>query len=612
MSSPKQWDISRALAIASMFHLFHNIGKFCVIPFLTIYFRQLGLDAPLVGIIMGIKHLVFVFWAPLCSYLAKSNSKRRILIMLSLIFSAGAGLILPFYSMLDKDIISSHCNGSYPWRDILTTPGAFDLSGLEQKDGNWSFIVLESPQTTFIPHTKKKFLITNNPVEVTVNPSKISKYVTPTNAITSHSTHLEKSTPTLPQHPTSPMRTENKSKKTNEVKSRFKNSLDVATHTRSPSGHTLQKSVHKKKIRDVYLDLSIESSFLDDEHKTFLIVLGALIVWEVLAAPLEWTADDSLYEYLDFVDATDRHGKLWIFSYLGACLGSSLIAFVVDNLACFFITDIPRVCLHFFGYSAFMILTLMLSPLYPIHVSKKTEHANKIMKALGLIGNDGRVILLAVTVFLTGAVGSTAQNFLFWKMQDVGSTELYMGFSVTIALLSEIVLYFFRSKLLKALSFRWMVALGLSCLAVQFLYYSFLWTSWAVLPIQLLSAFSNGAMWWAVLSQVDDVATPGTERSLQLVLHCLSYGCGGSIGSFASGFIIRSFSLSVLYQACSITLFLWVILFLLVQPKLPHVKKINYSRLLAADHSDMSDSEEEQERDWLVEAMKEESKIRKW
>ncbi|XP_063309428.1 major facilitator superfamily domain-containing protein 6-like [Pelobates fuscus] len=632
MSSPKQWDISRALATAGFFHFFHNIGNFCVMPFLTIFFRQLGLSAPLVGILIGMKHLVYVLWAPLSSYLAKTNSKRRILIMMSLILSAGAGLILTFYPPLDKDIISRHCNGSNPWKDQLITPGAVNLGGLQPQNSSFSHIVLESPITTPIVSTSitvtvKEVFNTSSRVEMSSSVNSTMD-LEPTVHHSSPSINLKTSTPGLSDQSLSSHVPEEKLKKANygnsslttiqqntsatEVVHDGRIDIPKVENQVNSSSHRSDKPTSKKKVRDVNLELSYPSYFFNGEHKNFLISLGAIIIWELMASPLEWTVDDSLYEYLDFVDATDRHGKLWIFSYLGACLGSSLITLLVDNLDCYFIASIPRVYLHFYGYSVFIILTLMLSPLFPIHVSKKSEHANKTLKALGLIGNDGRVILLSVTVFLTGALASTAQNFLFWRMQDVGSTELYMGLSITIALLSEILLYIFRTKLMKAISFKWMVVLGLGCLAMQLLAYSFIWTSWAVLPIQVLSAFSNGALWWTVLSQVDDVATPGTERSLQLVLHCLFHGCGASVGSFASGFIISSFSLPILFQACAVTLVLWIMLFLLVQPKLPHVKKINYSRLLAADQSDMSDSEEDHDRDWLVEAMKEETKITKW
>ncbi|XP_040293432.1 major facilitator superfamily domain-containing protein 6-like [Bufo bufo] len=613
MSVTKQWDVSRALAMAGLFHFFHGIGKFCLIPFLTIFFRHLGLSPALVGIIIGLKHMVHVFWAPVCSFMAKTNSKRRVLITASLLLSAGTGLAFTFFPPLERDIVLRYCNGSLPWKEKLTTPGAIDLVLFGPED-NTSLLVPKvspTPQLGPVMITKPSSdkLVENLTMKAitTENEDTIDR----TLALSSHTQLFQTSTPHQKRRKPVTKQTPAREKST----SHNDEVVDISSHVGSspspvpspkhkPSNH----SAHSKKVRDVSLAFPVLEHLLDNEHKIFLVVLGMIMVWSIFAAPLKWIADDSLYEYLDFVDATDRHGKVWIWGHMGACIGSCTIVLWIENLHCFLTTDIPRIYLHFYSYSAFMVITVFLSVLYPIHVSKKSEHANKTIKALGLIGSDGRVILLSITVFLTGAIWSTAHNFLFWRMQDVGSTELYMGLSVAVALFSEVTLHSFKGKLLRVFSLKWTVVIGLGCLAVQMVFYSFLWTPWAVLSIQVLSAFSNGALIWAVNAQTNDVATPGTERSLQLVLHCLSHDCGAGVGSFAGGFIIGSFGLPVLFQACSVTLLLWICMFLLVHPRLPHIKKINYSRLLAADNSDMSDSDDDQERDWLVKAMKDDGK----
>ncbi|XP_069809374.1 major facilitator superfamily domain-containing protein 6-like isoform X2 [Dendropsophus ebraccatus] len=611
MSGTKQWDISQALAIASLFHFFHGIGKFCLIPFLTIFFRYLGLSPPLVGIIIGLKHIIHVFGAPLCAYMAKTNNRRRVLITGSLLLSAGAGLAFTFFPPMERDMVLRYCNFSLPWKEKVTAPGAMDIELFGPED-NASFLVPEGSPTPHLALVLVTEGTSYKPVEnATVEATTMEK--SDTTLALSRPVHLtETSTPhqkrQKPATKPSPKLREKSTSSKDEVKNNSTHVGSSPSPPPSPKPKPSNHTAHKKKVREVGLGVHILEHLLDSEHKIFLVMLGMIMIWSVFTAPLKWTADDSLYEYLDFVDATDRHGKVWIWSHLGACIGSGVIVRLIESLGCFLTTNIPKIDLHFYGYSLFMIITVFLSTIYPVHVSKKSEHSNKTIKALGLIGSDGRVILLSITVFLTGAIWSTAHNFLFWRMQDVGSTELYMGISVALALFSEIVLHFFRGKLFRVFSVKWIVVIGLGCLAVQMVYYSFLWTPWAVLPVQVLSAFSNGALIWAVNSQANDVATPGTERSLQLVLHCLSHDCGASLGSIASGFIISGFGLPVLFQACSVTLLLWISLFLLIHPRLPHIKKINYSRLLAADNSDMSDSDDDQERDWLVKAMKDDSK----
>lgn len=643
MSTNNQWDVNKALTLASLFHFLYGAGNACAIPFLTLYFRQLGLTAPLVGIIIGLKHLITSLWAPLCSYLSKTHNKRKVFISGSLFCSVGTGLLLTLIPPVNKDIIYKYCNMSqHPTKQLTTTQVPdINMNHLSAMNGNsfadnkiWSTESLgmiskdqESMRKPTVMYTSFKIKSIKTPIinqggnEVDIKPQQFidaSSGVTSGisgEAIVPAEQNLEKTTMNVPLKETAGIVTikENADKNDSRRNNNFTFYTIPLPVTELP--YVLKNlSGRRERAQDISSPLLQGTDFLDSEHQVFLMVLGAVVLWELLAGPLEWMVDDSLYEYLDFVDAADRYENLWIWSYLGASLGVCSTAIFVDQLSCFLNTNIPRFAVHFYGYALFMTLTLLVSTFFPIYVSEKNEHVNKTVKALNLIGSDGRTILCAVTIFLTGAIGSTVQNFLFWQMQDQGSHELFMGLSVTIGLIAEILLYIFKSKLLKALSGGGTVALGLSCLAAQLLYYSFLWNSWAVLPIQVFCAFSNGALWWAVNMLTDDVATPGTERSLRLVLQGLSHGCGASLGSFAGGFVVNSFGLAMLYRACSITLILWLVLFLVVQSKLPRQKRINYSRLLAADSSDMSDSDydEEKERDWLVKAMKDDNFARNW
>ncbi|XP_008102483.1 major facilitator superfamily domain-containing protein 6-like isoform X2 [Anolis carolinensis] len=655
MSTNNQWDVNKALTLAGLFHFLYGAGNACTIPFLTLYFRQLGLTAPLVGIVIGMQHLITSIWAPLCSYLAKTHNKRKVLISGSLLGSAGAGLLLTLVPPLDMDIVYMYCNMSQHPGKLLSATQVPDISGSSLGTVNTVNTKLVSSNKTLSVEAHGKLsedLVTTGKPRQTYTPinfhssanipSMISSGVSGADTdrrrftdgpfdvtlVTSKNTTdlieqiLEASTLSEPtktnRNPnTGTMNIKKNPMGNNSSKENANSTFHTALIRLTETPYELKNlSGRWERAQDGNSDLLQGPVFLDGEHQIFLMVLGAVVLWELLAAPLGWMVDDSLFEYLDFVDAADKYENLWIWSYSGASLGVCSIAVFVDQLSCFVITNTPRFAVHFYGYASLITLALLVSVFFPIYVSKKTEHVNKTFKALNLIGNDGRTILSAVTVFLTGAIGSTVQNFLFWQMQDQGSSELYMGLSIAIGLVAEIFLNIFKSKLLRALSGSGTVALSLSCLAAQLLYYSFLWSPWAVLPIQILCAFSNGALWWAVNMLANDIATPGTERSLHLVLQGLSCGCGASLGSFAGGFVVNSFGLPVLYRACSIALVLWLVLFLIVQSRLPRQKRINYSRLLAADSSDMSDSDDKEdddkERDWLVKAMKDENFNRNW
>ncbi|XP_064007853.1 major facilitator superfamily domain-containing protein 6-like [Pogoniulus pusillus] len=636
----EQWDIGRALALSGLFRVLQGAGRACAAPFLTLYLRHLGLPAPLVGIVAGAQQLPAALWAPFCSRCPRGRRKRRLLVASSLLGSAGVSLLLTLIPAADPDAGLRYCNASQQPGDRGAATTAPRLGSSRDNVFSVSAVTNSIDVTKEVLRTTADVLrasrkpaptsdafqglsgLTDSPEKKgTVEgdgPSGWTASVKAVNWETQEPEMLPSSTP--PDH--------GLEKETSSLGSA---AIDPAESTEeSPyvaESDELSFATTVPAVGDVYMsgnlsehqkaaaDVSfkaLQNIFQDRESQTFLMALGAVVVWELLATSLERTVDESLYEYLDFVDATDRYGRLWIWSYLGASVGACSISVVVYQLNCFLSTSTTRLAVHFYGYALLVMPSLLVSAFFPIHVPRKPDHVNRTAKALALLWSEGRAFLYAVTVFLTGVASSAVHNFLFWQMEDQGSSELYMGPSVAVGLLAEILLYFFKGKLLRTLSSSKIVAASLSLLAAQLLCYSFLWTAWPVLLLQTIAAFSNGALWWVINMTVDDITTPGMERSLHSVLRGLFHSGGASLGSLAGGFVMEHFGLAVLYRACCVCLVLWLFFFLLVQSKLPRQKKINYSRLLAADSSDVSDSDEENERDWLVKAMKEESFNRNW
>ncbi|XP_029784061.1 major facilitator superfamily domain-containing protein 6-like [Suricata suricatta] len=584
MSANPQWDISKALGVARLFHLVCGVRDACVTPFLTLYLRQLGLAAPWVGILMGTKHLIAALWGPFCAFLVKSYQKRRVLMVGSLLGSVGASLLMVLVPPLDKDLLSGPCNASHGATPTAPPPGAAPT---------WTFASNSPPGAPGPPANRSPG---------TVEASGFGKG--PAESVHQAFGHprdyamdpVERARTTSGAgHPvTSPV-------KDSPREGAFK--VDRTALPLHAGGPALGSSANWSGAESNTGALGLSS---EGWRQTFLLSLGSVVFWELLVAPLEQVADDSLYEYLDFVDATDRYRSLWVWRLLGMSAGVCGIGALVGQLECSPVTSGPRGALHFYGYSLVSVLALLVSVAFPVPACRRREPSYRAVKALSLVAGDPRLLVLALTVFLTGAATSTVQNFLFWHMQDRGSSELVMGVSVALGLVAEIALHPLKATLLRKLTRVGTVGLGLGCLAGQLLYYAFLWSWWSVLPAQALSAFSSGALWWAVKASAEHLGTPGTQRPLGAMFRGHFSGGGSSLGSFVGGFVVMYFGLAVLYQACCVVLLLWLALFLSIQQALPQEQKINYSKLLVMEASDTSDSEQGTERDWLVRAMREE------
>ncbi|XP_026063584.1 major facilitator superfamily domain-containing protein 6-like [Carassius auratus] len=533
MQKSKQWNVKAALRLAGLFHFLHSCGSGCLLPFLTLYFRNLGLSAAMIGIIMASKHLLALLWRPFSSVLARQYDKRRAVIVGSLLSSAVVVLTLLLFPSTGSQAESGQCNTSQPNADPTT--------------------ILER---TMVPSQSNATVYSINQTSVSTEPS-----------------------------------------------------VEVTTLVSSNwSARGLKTLKKPEQEEDPHSEFLGSLKIMDARHQMFFLVLIVMGLWELMATPLEWTADDGLYEYLDFVDATDHYNSVKVWKPLGAAFGNCVVGVLVTSLFCLIGTT-----LEFYSYTVFMILTIPTAALLPIYLRKRERPTSGGFKALQLVHGNLQAILCATTVVLMGMVSSAVSDFLLWHMQDCGGTEIHMGISLALAHLSQTGFALFAGRLSRFLKCHgWLLVLAVVSLALQSLYYSFLWGPWAVIPAQLLAGFSTGALWWSVTLQSEDIATPGTEKTILRLFEVLSLELGAAFGSLAAGFVVQKFGVQVLFQGTAVTLALWSSALAVLKWKIPRQRRINYSRLLAAD-TEMSESESDQEKDWLETAMEDDARgINKW
>ncbi|NWH40669.1 MF6LB protein, partial [Chloropsis hardwickii] len=581
----ERWDVGRALALAALLRLLQGAARGCSAPFLPLYLRLLGLPAPLVGAAAGARLLAALAMS-LCR--VPRGRARPLLLAGSVLGSAGASLALTLIPPAGGSGGSGGCERSLQ----LGMPGS-----------------LPSPLPSVLPSTPLVPVPTAVPGPVP-SPGRSSdrgsnpSALTPTGAVPRGAGRAAADVLAAGRKPARGSSTSPGLLGTAGALQEHGRGLGEGLFkTALPTAGDAHVSGNLSDPRDVEAARSISQ---DREYQVFLMVLGAVVLWELLAASLEQSMDESVYEYLDFVDATDRHGRLWPWGSAGAAAGACGVSVLVDRLDCTLGASIPRLAVHFYGYAVLALLSLTVSLFFPGHVPRKGARAPGLAKALSLLRGHGRALLFAGTLFLVGAASSAGHNFLLWQLQDQGGSELLMGLWVALGPLAELALHPLRAQLLRALPGGRLEVLGLGALAAQLLGYSLLRAPWAALPVQALSGLSSGALGWRLEGTVGDTATPGTERALLALLRALGMA-GAGLGSLGGGFVLQRFGLPVLLRASCLGLGLWLLFFVIVQSRLPRQRKINYSRLLAADSSEMSDSEEENGKDWLVRAMKDES-----
>lgn len=77
-------NLLRATATCNSFYIFLSAAKAALLPFLTLFFRLIGLSALETGIVMAAKTLTGFLWAPLWAQCAVAYNKRRSVLIFSL------------------------------------------------------------------------------------------------------------------------------------------------------------------------------------------------------------------------------------------------------------------------------------------------------------------------------------------------------------------------------------------------------------------------------------------------------------------------------------------------------------------------------------------------
>lgn len=596
MRRNRQIDVRRALALTGLFNFLLRCARACLLPFLTLYFRQLGLPPVMIGIIVGIKHLISLIWSPVSSLLSKHYNRRRVVIMCALVFSAALPQVLLLVPSADPNAMRH-----------IGTCNLSDASREPAHANNGSPLVSSAgPATTIqttVKHTSKNKttgFVSQSGIPVSANTLSDTK---PASAVTTNPIFQSTSKPQQENASVVVGGSHGEPTISGTVSNQATNSARALVRNERSQLESESAGNVSEEVNEVGFDFLSSLKAMDPQHQLFFLALIAVSLWECASASVDWTADDGLYEYLDYADASDRYDSSGMWGLLGAACGVGGAGLLISRLSCFVAGRTPRSAVHFYCYTCLAALALPVAAYLPLYLNKKRDRANGLLKAVQLVRGSPRALLCAASTLLVGVAGSAVDDFLFWQMQDQGSSELQMGLALALAHLSQAAFPLLAGQLSKLLNPRRVLAVGVASLGVQCFYYSFLWGPWAALPAQVLSCFSGGALWWAVKVQCEDVATPGAQRSVRRVYSALSLNLGNGLGSFAAGLAVQSFGVTWLFRGAAAVLVLWCVCLPLLQWNTPRQRRINYSRLLAADASEASDTESDQEKDWLDKAM---------
>lgn len=541
----KSRSVRRALAVANAFEVLYRASLCCLLPFIPIYLRRLGISADALGVISAVRSLLALGLAPLLSRCwAGSASGLRIGMVASLLVAVAANLSLTAIKS-DGSSVGDEGGALSP----LAAAAAGRLkdhryghnADTEGCATGWTLVVEPASDIhrSGWPSARPK-ANTNSSSSITPQPNATMW--------TSNSTRRESSAALPPAvggssssavPPTAPASTANTTHP--EQQQRGVNASDRGSVTWGTPRVNLDASRGLALLRDVFV-----------QEPAFFYVLLAVSTAGVCLSTVQAASRSSLRSYVRkraAAAALDGGASAAVAAlapaswprysgalgrragYVAAAVAVFGVCAVVAHLDCVIALGMSRLTVHFYAFSLGSSLAMLPALFYPSSSSSpsssspsssspsmKVVHPEKTSQQLldGAVARRERVrgVAYLVAAFVSGVGAVSVDNFLFWHLEDAGGTQLLLGSSVAAACLAKAV--FFTSQCSHAADDEATTAsprcircavcsprvppgvsafLALACTAGQLGAFSFLSSApWLVLPAQLLSVLGGPAL----------------------------------------------------------------------------------------------------------------------
>ncbi|HET7142701.1 MAG TPA: major facilitator superfamily domain-containing protein 6 [Anaerolineales bacterium] len=256
---------------------------------------------------------------------------------------------------------------------------------------------------------------------------------------------------------------------------------------------------------------------------SFYILLVMLILFAFFSTPIMPLVDNATLAALG--DHKDHYGRIRLWGAVGWGIAAPVIGYLTES---------SGLRWAFGGY----VLLMGLGVLVATQLSIRSAHIDALISQdMRAILQDPRWRIFLIVAFVGGILLSAISSFLFIYLQDIGAHKTLLGFTLTVATLSELPVLYFSSILLRRWGMFNLMIVALFFFAIRALAYSFISLPWMALPIQLLHGLTFSLMWAAGISYADRIAPPGMSATAQGLFSGVMLGVGSATGSLLGGFL---------------------------------------------------------------------------
>lgn len=172
---------------------------------------------------------------------------------------------------------------------------------------------------------------------------------------------------------------------------------------------------------------------------------------------------------------------------------------------------------------------------------KDVKASRNIFKDVGQLVVKPRIMLFTLQVYFVGIFIGIGRTYIFWYLRTLSASQLVLGCTSAIqCFLGELPFFFFAGWIITKIGHVNTFTMSFVAHGFKFLLYSFLENPWWGLPIEFLQGPCFGSFYTAMAFYAKTIAPEGTEATVQGLASGTFEGLGVASGSLIGGYGFRT------------------------------------------------------------------------
>ncbi|XP_077866657.1 major facilitator superfamily domain-containing protein 6-like [Saccoglossus kowalevskii] len=511
--------IDPILLNSKLFYFFFFGGLGAVLPYLTIYYKQLGMDPLRLGLVGGIRPFIGFLSGPLWGAIADKYRIRKLMLMFSLCGWITMILVLGFVPPAKEGEcpVAANVVGQY----------------LNETNGSTAINVEMSRRRTR---------------------SRSTTDLARMNFRSSVEIYLH--APTL----------------NNAGKSR-----DLSKGRKNIFARSADRNFSDEIVSEIEVMTNEEDrSWLYDHNSLlnlFLLLMTLTMAGEFMQSPTSALADTATLNNLGGGNM-DKYGHQIVWGAIGWGTASFAVGALVNltrhtTIKCGIELVFSDYRVAFYCFAALMIGAFIVAVRLKFKDDDNDESSKHSLASLiKLLSKIQYFSVLAVGCFV-GICNGVVYGFIFWHLENLGASQLLMGTCSFVSSVSQIILFFLSHPLLTAIGNVNILYLGLLCYALKFLIYALVTNPWWVLPAEALHGLTGAAVWTSLSTYLAFIVPSESFATMQGILHGVHWGLGSGVGNMLGGVLVDEFGAVITFFVFSVINIVVLGLFFCIQKCCP-------------------------------------------